>query len=517
MKRKHVSKIMALFLAGTMAVTMLPVQSLAKDSEANGETKASMDVDGWVLQRQSEDTNVEIQDGWIVADEDGNGVTIDYGKITRDTGTQGWVVYDSDEPYYKNSSLEYDITFTDSEDGDWIATALATRATSGKNYEGFAITNGASLERTGRRDGVESYAGISNLLGTRFEYNKTYHLRMETLENNITVYLTQDGKEEKLTSFESPIGLEESSFGLRIWRGGKKIKIDNIERKELVNSSLESGVKQVDKEEWGNTDVAVPVCFGNGDSIVSVANGENILNAGTDYEVKDSQLILKKEYIASQNDNFQLQISFEKGSSASLWVVKYNPDSAKEYIWTPDQGIGMWKSVDGNGTYTLEDDGMRMVGRNVLINEQAPASVNGEIEITFELFDDDGVGGMGGLFRVDPLKNSWQGIANVNGCEMWGFLNSDGNKQELINDGTTFLSRDGVKDYKLKVRFENDSATIWLDDQLMTTSDVSQMKETMGNMGLYLEDDGEILVKKAVFREINPLKEETEERERQYP
>lgn len=288
MKRKHVSKIMALFLAGTMAVTMLPVQSLAKDSEANGETKASMDVDGWVLQRQSEDTNVEIQDGWIVADEDGNGVTIDYGKITRDTGTQGWVVYDSDEPYYKNSSLEYDITFTDSEDGDWIATALATRATSGKNYEGFAITNGASLERTGRRDGVESYAGISNLLGTRFEYNKTYHLRMETLENNITVYLTQDGKEEKLTSFESPIGLEESSFGLRIWRGGKKIKIDNIERKELVNSSLESGVKQVDKEEWGNTDVAVPVCFGNGDSIVSVANGENILNAGTDYEVKDS-------------------------------------------------------------------------------------------------------------------------------------------------------------------------------------------------------------------------------------
>ncbi len=74
------------------------------------------------------------------------------------------VVYDSDEPYYKNSSLEYDITFTDS-DGDWIATALATRATSGKNYEGFAITNGAGL-RTGRRDGVESYAGISNLLGT---------------------------------------------------------------------------------------------------------------------------------------------------------------------------------------------------------------------------------------------------------------------------------------------------------------------------------------------------------------
>ncbi len=174
---------------------------------------------------------------------------------------------------------------------------------------------------------------------------------METLENNITVYLTQDDKEEKLTSFESPMGTWKKVPLDTDWRGGKKIKIDNIERKELVNSSFEDGVKQVDKEEWGNTDVAVPVCFGNGDSIVSVANGENILNAHH-YEVKDSQLILKKEYIASQNDNFQLQISFEKGSSASLWVVKYNPDSAKEYIWTPDQGIGMWKSVDGNGIHT---------------------------------------------------------------------------------------------------------------------------------------------------------------------
>ncbi len=43
-----------------MAVTMLPVQSLAKESSAYSETKASMDVDGWVLQRQSEDTNVEL-------------------------------------------------------------------------------------------------------------------------------------------------------------------------------------------------------------------------------------------------------------------------------------------------------------------------------------------------------------------------------------------------------------------------------------------------------------------------
>ncbi len=519
MKKNFYSKMMAVCLAGAMAVTMVPVQTLAKESAVYEERKT--DADGWVLQRQSETTNMELQDGWIVPDEDGNGVTIDYGKIVRDTGNQGWVVYDSDEPYYKNSSLEYDITFTDSEDGNWIATALAPRATDGKNYEGFAITNGTGLERTGRRDGVETYAGVSNLAGVNFEYNKTYHLRMETVDSNITVYVTKDGKEEKLTAFESPIGLEESSWGFRIWRGGKKIKIDNIERKEIVISDLGKSVAQIPKDEWGKEDVSVPVQFGNGDSISAILNGDHKLVEGQDYTVAEGALVLKKEYIASMENSFRMQVEFAKGSTATLHVMKYDPYEEVEYVWTPDQGIDMWKSLEGDGTFELQEDGMRVTGRNFLINEQAPIAVNGEIEVTFEFLHDNWTKdtkahGFGCLFRADETGNTWQNVSvqnYVSSQPVWAFKNSEGASKDLLMDGDVMLSRDGVKDYKIKERFEDDSMTIWMDDQFVHTAGVEQAKAVPGNMGIMMDGtEGDILVKKVVFREVKPLLEEMGER-----
>ena len=106
---------------------------------------------------------MEIQEGWIVPDDDGNGVTIDYGKIVEDTGNEGWVVFDGDAPKYKDSMLEYDITFSEPTQGDWVAVAPATRVTDGKNYEGFAIAD-ASYTVNGERpvyrfqDGVTSGA-----------------------------------------------------------------------------------------------------------------------------------------------------------------------------------------------------------------------------------------------------------------------------------------------------------------------------------------------------------------------
>ena len=518
MRRRLGTKAMSAFLAAAMTVSMFPVQVLANDEEP----VAQVDADGWVLQRQSTDTNVELQEGWIVPDEDGNGVTIDYGKIVNDTGNEGWVVFDSDEPKYKDSSLEYDITFSESTQGDWIAVAPATRVTDGKNYEGFAITNGTGLERTGRKDGSESYAGIDNLLGLKFEYDKTYHIRMETIGSNITVYVTRDGKEEKLTSFDSPIGLEESTYGFRIWRGGKKITLDNIERTEIVTSSLEKNVAQIEEEKWGKEDVSVPIQFGNGDSVVSVYNGDHELILDQDYAISDNMLVLKKEYLAAQGGNFRLQVNFEKGSTAALWVMKIDLSEQEEYIWTPDQGIDMWTQMEGNGTFELQEDGMRVTGRNVLVNELAPMAVNGEIEVTFEFLDDDWERdqknhGIGTLFRADQTAGTWQSLAvdgYVSSTPIWNFIKSDGTSAEFTLDGDVLMSRDGVKDFKIKQRFENDSITLWMDDQVVHSQGINKAESVPGNMGIILNGDlGDILVKKVVFRQLNPLQEETGERQ----
>ncbi|OUP48085.1 endo-alpha-N-acetylgalactosaminidase family protein, partial [Lachnoclostridium sp. An181] len=509
MKKRIGTRITAMALSTAMIITLLPAQVLANDVTP----VTHGDADGWVLQRQSEDTSVELQDGWITPDEDGNGVTIDYGKIVEDTGNEGWVVFDSDEPKYKNSSLEYDITFSEPTQGDWVAVAPATRVTDGKNYEGFAITEGSGLERTGRVNGSESYANIDNLPGLKFEYDKTYHLRMETIDNNITVYVTADGEEQKLTSFESPIGLGESTYGFRIWRGGKKITLDNIERKEIITSSLGRNVEQIEKDKWGTEDVSIPVQFGKGDSISAIYNGDQELEEGQEYEVTDNTLVLKKEYIVSLGSPIQLNIEFAMGSEATLYVIQYEPGKAQEYVWTPDQGIDMWKSISGDGSFELQDDGLHITGTNALVNTLSPLTANGEIEITFEsLYDYEGID-MGAIFRADG--NNWQGVASTGsegGEGYWDFLNN-GSKSRIIWDGNQNMALGGVADSKVKIRFMNDSVTFWMDDQFAQTSSISQANPNLGNMGVYVDNRGDIIVKKVVFRELLPFEETTGERQ----
>lgn len=398
--KKHLGKrAAAAFLSAAMVVSMLPVQLHAEEIEiteqavqpsaaeentvstADGENER-VSENGWAVQRQGESQNVELQDGWITPTE--NGVVIDYGKMVEDTGQEGWVVFDQSAEYYKNSSLEYDITFSNPTQPDFIAVGIATRVTDGANYEAMAITSGTGLERTGRLNGSESYAGVDNMLGVSFEYDVTYHVRLETIDNIITVYLTRDGVEEKLTSFESPIGLDKGTYGFRIWRGGKTIMLENIKRTEIVTSDLDRDVEQIEADRWGTEDVSVPIRFGNGDSVVSVYNGDHELILDQDYAISDNTLVLKKKYLAAQEGNFRLQVNFEKGSTAALWVMKIDLSEQEEYIWTPDQGIDMWTQMEGNGTFELQEDGMRVTGRNVLVNELAPMAVNGEIEVTFE-------------------------------------------------------------------------------------------------------------------------------------
>ena len=536
--KKHLGKrAAAAFLSAAMVVSMLPVQLHAEEIEiteqavqpsaaeentvstADGENER-VSENGWAVQRQGESQNVELQDGWITPTE--NGVVIDYGKMVEDTGQEGWVVFDQSAEYYKNSSLEYDITFSNPTQPDFIAVGIATRVTDGANYEGMAITSGTGLERTGRLNGSESYAGVDNMLGVSFEYDVTYHVRLETIDNIITVYLTRDGVEEKLTSFESPIGLDKGTYGFRIWRGGKTITLENIKRTEIVTSDLDRDVEQIEADRWGTEDVSVPIRFGNGDSVVSVYNGDHELILDQDYAMSDNTLVLKKKYLAAQEGNFRLQVNFEKGSTAALWVMKIDLSEQEEYIWTPDQGIDMWTQMEGNGTFELQEDGMRVTGRNVLVNELAPMAVNGEIEVTFEFLDDDWERdqknhGIGTLFRADQTAGTWQSLAvdgYVSSTPIWNFIKSDGTSAEFTLDGDVLMSRDGVKDFKIKQRFENDSITLWMDDQVVHSQGINKAESVPGNMGIILNGDlGDILVKKVVFRQLNPLQEETGERQ----
>lgn len=509
-------------------------QPITEEIQAPQESGAG----SWVMQEQATNESVELEPGWITATE--NGVIINHSKIIEDTGKQGWVIFDSAAEQYRNSVLEYDITFTDpaADQGEgFINVAPATRVLDGSNYEGFAIDTPAALQRTGRKDGVENYGGVTNLTGTTFEYGVKYHLRMVTVENNITVYITEPGKEEqKLTTFESPIGLDAGTYGFRIWRGGKTITIENIERTEIITSSLEKNQEQIAPEDWGTFDVSVPVKLGAGDSVASVSNGDAVLKPGTDYTAEDGTFTLKKEYIADQADSFSLNIAFAKGSTATLWILKHDPSVLREYTWTPDQGTDPWVRMSGDGTFEMGVDkageaGLHVKGNNILVNMLSPMTANGEVELTFQLLSDElpwaGAGGegsgFGALFRANQAEGTYQAvdtISNINVEPEWYFC-KDGSHNRIIWDGHHFESlesvkvydelqdKDVVKNIKFKVRYYKDSITIWIDDEFCHTQSITNATEELGQMGLVLGNLGDILVKKAVFREIAPF-EETE-------
>ena len=177
----------------------------------------------------------------------------------------------------------------------------------------------------------------------------------------------------------------------------------------------------------------------------------------------------------------------------------------------------MWEGIEGNGDFALTEDGqaMEVKGTNALVNKLAPIAIDGEIEITFEALRDLDGFDMGALFRSDDVAGTWQAVAStdsVNGEGVWDFVTTGGAKSRIVWDGVQNMSRDGVMDIKIKVRFVGDSVTFWIDDQFANVCAKSQAESVMGNMGLYVDNNGDVLIKKVVFRELFPF-EETEGQE----
>lgn len=491
---------------------------------------------GWSLQKQATGEDVAIPEGWITQTD--NGISVNHSKMIVDSNHQPWVLYYADGDKLTDSVWEFDMTFTDPDSNQvgFINIAPAPRTVDGNNYEGFAIDTPAVIQRTGRKDGSESYAVVSNEANLTFAYGTTYHFRIVTEGNHMTTYVTvADGEEQKLTEFDSPIGLGASTCGFRIWRGGKTIKIENMTRKKLVKTGFENTLVQIEKDVWGTVDAALPYNCEEGDSIQSVANGNTPLTTGADYTTADGVLTLKKEYITTQQGTFSLKVTFTNGHEATLWIMCHEAGVLQEYIWTPDQGIDSWVQISGDGIFEMGEDkageeGLHVKGKNLLVNTLAPMTANGEVELTFQLLSDAipwaGAGGessgVGTLFRAEDATH-YQAVdtnSDINAEPFWDFC-KNGNYDRIIWDGHHFESMESVKvydelqdkyvvkDIKLKVRYYKDSITLWIDDEFCHTQNVANATETMGNMGLVLGRLGDILVKKAVFREIAPFEETT--------
>ena len=196
MKKYFMKRAAASFLSAAMVISLLPTPVLAAGESAEAR---SADTGKWKLQEWGGSEEVEAEAGWLTLDEDGDGFILDYAKLIEDRGKEGIVVYDSEAEAYADSTLEFDLTLTQADAGDgadqakYYSTAVLPRFQSGGNCEGLGIHDTGHLEHTAQDNGTERFSWVRGDEGD-FVFGETYHLKVVTEDNTMTVSAAKDGE-----------------------------------------------------------------------------------------------------------------------------------------------------------------------------------------------------------------------------------------------------------------------------------------------------------------------------------
>ena len=492
--KKHVKRVVSLLLTIVMMLSLIP-----------GTALAAMEADEWKVQRFGDNVVQAIPEGILTPLEDsGSGFLFDYRRLRDEMGYGSIIVYNDALESYADSIWTFDLMVT-GEDNNRYRIGMFPRFVDGRNCDGIAIDTPSAIQHSYQVNGSEGWPGISNEAGIAFECDKTYAMKVVTSGNKITLYV--DGVKAAQTDTRSEI--TKGKPAIRIWgpvdgTDKKKVQVSNMEFGELKNSSVNAQELNIIEEDWGEKDIEIPITLADGDRVESVRNSDKTLMEGTDYTVEEGKVILKKGYIANQEGSFLLEITFAGKMSGSCTIVKLVEEEQQEYVWTPQDGMDMWKKFTGSGTAVMEEAGLRLKGENKLFALTSPVMKDGEIEVTFDYNNDNGKFGM--LFRGNEKQNIWQNVLQTDGdgikAASFNFRNSNGTNKTIHKDGTFLFDRKGFADTKLKVRFQGKTISMWLDDYYMCSATVSEAAAAEGRIGLSTESSADVLVKKVVCRTL---------------
>ncbi|MGN0277536.1 MAG: X2-like carbohydrate binding domain-containing protein, partial [Hominisplanchenecus sp.] len=365
MRKKWYSSIISLMLALVLCVSgILPSMQVSA-------AEAAADTASWKIQDWGGTTDIDIQDGWIESSE--NGFVLNYDKIISDRAKEGLVLYDSKAEQYEDSTLEMDIKVEaagDSGQVGFYSVAFLSRFLNGAHCEGIAIHDKGRLQRA-TYNGSESWAWVRDDKGD-FLFGETYHIKVVTEGDQLTFSAAKKGEElQQLVSFTMQGGLGKSGYGFRIWRGAKKITVENIVRTELnaeteEGSSLNETETTVPDAEWGQATINIPVTFAEGDSVKSINDGEIDLTEGSHYNVDtdNSIITISPDYMKGQTtkDEITLTISFASGAEGSFKIIReasanggwvFQKQNSTETVEAKDG----WIKVSENGTKVVIDYG----------------------------------------------------------------------------------------------------------------------------------------------------------------
>ncbi len=164
-----------------------------------------------------------------------------------------------------------------------------------------------------------------------------------------------------------------------------------------------------------------------------------------------------------------------------------------------------WHWQAGKGETSETAGALQVKGEARVRHVASPMAQDGEVEVAFELLNDEGQFGI--LFRAGE-DGAWQGLFNAESARhlyhtaQWEFRSAEGKPTPLFTDGTAMLRRSAGVDVTLKVRFEGKALTVWMDGSPIHSGEVPTMAPRVGHVGIVTGPKAEVLVKRLTFRPL---------------
>ncbi|HIT90605.1 MAG TPA: FIVAR domain-containing protein [Candidatus Merdenecus merdavium] len=412
----------------------------------------------------------------------GNG-TMEYVDQAMNFTANGNTIYsDTYSPNMKNGFVEYKFTLKASGRMGFLFRFNDTNDFAGFGYD----VGGAWQYITG--DGKYGAAGSKTL-----QKGETYTVRIEFINDNYR--LTVDGDEV----FHGPIDVfttKSGKAGIRTWgydSGDNQGQIDlhRMVMGEFAGVTLSPSSMIVRSGEAGLYDINIGISETT-NQLIKITHEEKELVADTDYSLNEdsTQLTLKKEFIKSLQKETDSQtkviLQYEDGFKAEFLITVLATPQVNEELYVKDftEDIDGIKVVHGSGMVT-HDKGLDISnGQNlIVIDENAPAYKNTEVEFMFDPKNDSGNFAI--VLRYNG-PDDWLALGqNGSGgnSTSWNLFSSSGQNKQLTQDGNRIYAK-RMEPYKVKARIVENVATIYLDHAEIYTGEVSGVSNKAGQVGL---------------------------------
>ena len=476
-KRGTMNRNISLIIAGAVIMGQIPISALAdgwKDVNVKITQKAE-DKLTYDQEYSDHDSNSwkrlegdgEVKENFDFADEE-NGVkgALEI-KRNKDKGNK-FVFVEDQSPKLKDFEAETRFQLNPAEGEKPGRFGLVFRGTSKENY-GFVGYNGGESPGTWLIESSTDWK--DNIKGPEIKAGEWVKMKVIVKRSNLTLIVNdKEIFSENITLDNFPT--EEGQFGFRTWFDNKDVKVDYLKIKSLDGALVDdiTEVKDVNVETLSKTKPELPYRVD-----VTYSDGT------TGSEVVIWDYIDPSKY--AEEGNFVVEGKI-KGATDKAPKAKANITVREKHSYSTDfeseENSGDWKILKGSGTPSVTDGALKvpMNGVAVAADMKSPNVKNFTYETNFKVDNESGRIGLG--FRIKD-KDNWGAVCYDAGSWVWKAMNG---AKESYGSFPGSLKLEANKNYKMKLRVEDNNISLWIDDVLLGNATSGSLPQSGGKIGL---------------------------------